>query len=161
MIKFNTKKLISFSNVTKQASALKSNNKTIVFTNGCFDILHAGHVHYLAEAKKLGHYLWIGLNSDKSVSSLKGPTRPVNPQLARAFVLAGLAAVDFITIFPESTPIQLIKSIEPNVHVKGGDYKKESLIEYPIIKAYGGTVVIQPFVDGFSTTGLLDKLQSS
>ena len=161
MNNFNSPKLIPFSNATTQASKLKSAHNSIVFTNGCFDILHAGHVHYLEEAKKLGDYLWVGLNSDTSVSSLKGPTRPVNPQQARAFVLAGLAAVDFITIFPESTPIHLIKSIKPNVHVKGGDYKKESLIEYPIIKAYGGTVVIQPFVDGFSTTRLLDKLQSS
>jgi D-glycero-beta-D-manno-heptose 1-phosphate adenylyltransferase len=132
--------------------------KKIVFTNGCFDILHKGHVAYLAEAKALGDVLVLGLNSDSSTKKLKGEGRPVNDEEARAFVLAGLAAVDAVIVFEEETPFELIKFIQPDFLVKGGDYKPEQIAGHDIVTANGGKVVIIPFVDGFSTTGTIKKM---
>ena len=153
--------LISPDHSLDHANSIRNNNKSIVFTNGCFDILHAGHVYYLAAAKEHGDYLWIGLNSDSSVSALKGSNRPIHNQEARAFVLSQLDCVDYITIFNEETPISLLTQIKPNIHIKGGDYIKENLPEYPIIQEYGGEVIIKSFLPGYSTTDILAKLQSS
>lgn len=137
----------------------KELGKKIVFTNGCFDILHAGHIQYLTQAKSHGDILVIGLNSDASVAKLKGSDRPVNNQNARANVLAALAVVDYVIIFDEDTPIRLIQKIKPAIHIKGGDYKAEDLPEFPIIKQYGGEVIIKPFLTGFSTTSIINKVK--
>lgn len=137
---------------------LKNQGKKVVFTNGCFDILHAGHVQYLAQAKACGDYLILGLNSDTSVQKLKGPTRPLNSQEERAIVLSGLSAVDAIVIFDDPTPIPLLEVIKPNIHVKGGDYQAENLPEYALINDFGGKVKIIPFRQGCSTTGLINKI---
>ncbi len=137
-----------------------SEGKKIVFTNGVFDILHAGHVRYLSAAKALGDALVIGLNSDASVKLLgKGPDRPINPQLDRAEVLLALKSVDAVVIFDEQTPERLIAEMKPNVHVKGGDYTVETLPEAKIILAYGGEVVIMPTLEGRSSTRIIDAIR--
>lgn len=131
----------------------------LVFTNGVFDILHAGHVQYLAEAKELGDLLIVGVNSDDSVRRLqKGPGRPVNPAEDRVAVLEALRAVDGAVLFDEDTPEALIAKLRPEVHVKGGDYRAEDLPETGLVHSYGGTVRIIPFLEGRSTTGILRRL---
>ncbi|CAN5671322.1 D-glycero-beta-D-manno-heptose 1-phosphate adenylyltransferase [soil metagenome] len=134
-------------------------NDTIVFTNGCFDILHRGHVAYLHAARALGDILVVGLNTDSSVRRLKGPTRPVVPQDDRAFVMAGLACVDAVTLFDEDTPAELIEGLLPDVLVKGGDYAPANVVGRDIVEAVGGRVVIIPFVAGQSTTGILNNIR--
>ncbi len=131
----------------------------IVFTNGCFDILHRGHVEYLFAARALGDRLVVGVNSDPSVRRLKGPKRPVNPEEDRALVLAGLAAVDAVTLFGEDTPLDLIAALLPDVLVKGGDYRFEEIVGAPEVAAAGGEVVIAPLVPGRSTTSILHRMQ--
>ncbi|WP_177160347.1 D-glycero-beta-D-manno-heptose 1-phosphate adenylyltransferase [uncultured Fusobacterium sp.] len=138
---------------------LKSQNKKVVFTNGCFDILHVGHLRYLNEAKKQGDVLIIGVNSDASVKRLKGESRPINNQFDRAEMLSGLKAVDYTVIFEEDTPEELIATLKPSIHVKGGDYKKEDLPETKIVESYGGEVRILSFVEGKSTTNIVKKIQ--
>ena len=138
---------------------LKSQNKKVVFTNGCFDILHVGHLRYLNEAKKQGDVLIIGVNSDASVKRLKGETRPINNQFDRAEMLSGLKAVDYTVIFEEDTPEELIATLKPSIHVKGGDYQKEDLPETKIVESYGGEVRILSFVEGKSTTNIVKKIQ--
>ena len=134
-------------------------NKTVVFTNGCFDLLHVGHVTYLKDAKKLGDILVVGLNSDESVKRLKGESRPINSQMDRALLLSALNSVDVIVIFDEDTPEKLIGEIKPDIHVKGGDYKEEDLPEAKIVKGYGGKVKIIPFLDDYSTSNIIDKIK--
>ena len=137
----------------------KTNNQKIVFTNGCFDILHRGHVEYLAKAKDLGAKLIIGLNTDDSVKRLgKSPDRPINNEETRAVVLAALECVDAIVLFNEDTPLQLIKFILPNVLVKGSDYKVETIVGYKEVTENGGEVKTIDFVEGFSTTSILKKM---
>lgn len=133
--------------------------RRIVFTNGCFDILHRGHVEYLAEARALGDLLVVGLNTDDSVRRLKGEGRPVNPLEDRAVVLAALAAVDYVVPFAEDTPAALVEAITPQVLVKGGDYRPEEVVGGDWVRAHGGQVVIAKQVDGRSTTGLLGRLK--
>lgn len=135
------------------------NDKKIVFTNGCFDILHIGHVRYLQEAAKLGEILVIGLNSDASVKRLKGNNRPVNEESERAELLAALEFVDYIVIFEEDTPLELIKKIQPDVLVKGGDYSNEYVVGTDEVKARNGKLVLIPFVEGKSTTGIIEKIK--
>ena len=130
----------------------------IVFTNGCFDILHAGHVSYLNRAHALGDVLIIGVNSDASVSRLKGPSRPINPLLDRIQVLAALSCVDCLIAFEEDTPINLIRLICPDVYVKGGDYTKERLPEASIVEELGGMVQILPFLEDRSTTSMITRI---
>ena len=134
-------------------------NKSVVFTNGCFDILHAGHVRYLTEAKKLGDILVVGLNSDESVRKLKGAGRPVNPEEDRAEVLAGLRAVDHVVVFAEDTAEEMVRQLQPDVYVKGGDYSLERLPESAIVASYGGRTVLVPMVEGRSTSNVIRKLQ--
>ncbi len=135
--------------------------RRLVFTNGVFDILHAGHVQYLAEARKLGDMLIVGLNSDASVRRLgKGEDRPVNPLDDRATVLEALRAVDAVIAFDEDTPVELIRVLKPDVHVKGGDYSVKNLPETSVVQAYGGEVVILPLLQGRSTTGILGRLNA-
>ena len=133
--------------------------RPLVFTNGCFDLLHPGHISYLMRARELGNFLWIGLNTDESVRKLKGLKRPVNSELTRSILLASLFFVDAVTIFDEDTPIHLLEEIHPDIHIKGGDYNKEDLPEYNTVIEYGGRVEILPFIEGESTTGLIKKIK--
>ena len=137
------------------------NNNRVIFTNGCFDILHLGHIDYLIKARKLGDVLIIGLNTDNSVKKLKGEKRPVNNQNARALLLASLEFVDFVILFDEETPMNLIKMITPDVLVKGGDYTIESVVGADFVLNYGGTVEIIPFLEGYSTTNIINNLQNN
>jgi len=134
------------------------NGHVVVFTNGVFDILHAGHVDYLEKARALGDYLVVALNTDSSVSRLKGPTRPVNALADRIKVIAALRCVDCVVSFSEDTPELIISQIKPDIHVKGGDYTIESLPESKIIHGYGGKVVILPLLEGRSSTKIIEKL---
>ena len=136
-------------------------DKTIVFTNGCFDLPHVGHVVYLNQARALGDLLVLGLNADGSVRNLKGEGRPVNAELDRALVLAALECIDFVVIFPEDTPIETLRIIQPDIHTKGGDYKVDDLPEKETVLAGGGRIEILPFQTGYSTTGILDKAKDS
>jgi rfaE bifunctional protein nucleotidyltransferase chain/domain len=131
----------------------------IVFTNGCFDILHEGHLRYLSDARSLGDYLILGLNSDTSVSRLKGPRRPVNGQQSRALLLAGLMPVDGVVIFDEDTPLRLIERIRPDVLVKGGDWPVDQIVGAEVVLSYGGSVQSLPFHQGFSTTSVVERIQ--
>ena len=138
-----------------------NHGKKIVFTNGCFDILHRGHVTYLNEAKKLGDLLIVGMNSDASVKKLnKGVDRPINNELDRKFVLENLSSVDFVEIFTEETPLELIKIIKPQVLVKGGDWTIDKIVGAKEVIALGGEVISLGFVDGYSTTATIKKIQS-
>lgn len=141
-------------------NALKLHQQKIVFTNGCFDVLHFGHVHYLLQAKELGDILVIGLNSDDSVRRLKGPTRPINGEKERAFVLAALACVDYVVLFGEDTPKELIETVRPDVLVKGGDYDIAAIVGADFVQRNGGTVTTIPFVEGFSSTRIIGQLNS-
>jgi rfaE bifunctional protein nucleotidyltransferase chain/domain len=132
--------------------------KKIVFTNGCFDILHKGHVEYLSKARDLGDILIIGLNTDASVSRLKGSGRPVQDQSSRALVLASLRFVEAVVFFEEDTPYNLIDLVKPDVLVKGGDYSEENIVGADVVKANGGEVVVIPLVVGYSTSGIIQKL---
>ena len=138
---------------------LKSQNKKVVFTNGCFDILHVGHLRYLNEAKKQGDILIVGVNSDSSVRQLKGEGRPINNEIDRAEMLSGLKAVDFTVIFEELTPIETLEKLKPSIHVKGGDYDKNKLPETATVEKNGGEVRILSFVEGKSTTNIVKKIQ--
>jgi rfaE bifunctional protein nucleotidyltransferase chain/domain len=129
----------------------------LVFTNGCFDVLHLGHLQYLAAAADLGTKLIIGLNSDHSVTRLKGTGRPINNERARSLVLAGFSFVDAVVIFGEDTPYNLITQVQPDVLVKGGDYEPEEIVGYDVVTKKGGTVETITFVDGFSSTAIIKK----
>ncbi len=133
--------------------------RKIVFTNGCFDLLHAGHIDYLIKASELGDVLVVGLNSDASVGGLKGGNRPVNGQDARAHVLAALGMVDAVILFDDETPRMLIESVQPDVLVKGADYKPEEIAGYDIVKARGGEVVTVDLLPGFSTSAIIERIQ--
>lgn len=133
----------------------------VVFTNGCFDVLHAGHVQYLQEARAQGDLLVIGLNSDSSVRALKGKTRPVQPLAARSLVLSSLQAVDFVTVFDEATPMHLIQAIRPDVLVKGSDYSKDEVVGAQFVEAYGGRVHLATLHHGYSTTNLIDRMRAA
>lgn len=137
---------------------LKEQGKKVVFTNGCFDILHVGHLRYMEEAKRQGDILIVGVNSDSSVRRLKGETRPINSEMDRAEMLSGLKAVDFTIIFQEDTPMELIDELKPSIHVKGGDYKKEDLPETVIVEKNGGEVRILSFTQGKSTTNIINRI---
>lgn len=134
--------------------------KRFVFTNGCFDVIHPGHVALLTEARKLGMYLMVGLNSDRSVRGLKGEGRPVQEEHARAIVMASLKPVDGVVLFDEETPLALIRELVPDVLVKGGDYTKEQVVGREIVEGAGGEVVIIPLVPGHSSSALAEKLRS-
>ena len=137
---------------------LKANGKRIIFTNGCFDLLHIGHVRYLEEAKSLGDILAVGVNSDASVRGLKGPNRPILPEEERAEILSGLGCVDYVTIFDEPTPFNLISLLLPHVLVKGGDWTKEETVGWETVERTGGEVVILSFVEGASTSHLIETI---
>lgn len=153
-------KVTNLSELIEIVSKLKEQKKTIVTTNGCFDILHAGHVRYLKAAKELGDVLILCLNSDSSVKRLKGESRPLNTEDDRAEVVAGLESVDYVIIFSEDTPCELLAQIKPDIHVKGGDYDEDTLPEAVVIKANGGVMRFIPLVEGRSTTNIINKISA-
>ena len=154
-------RILSRQAIEKRANIWRMFNQKIVFTNGCFDILHQGHVDYLSKAKDLGHKLIVGLNTDASVKRLqKSPERPINSEHSRAFILAALVLVDAVVLFDEDTPYDLIKAIQPDVLVKGADYKAEDIVGYDIVKAHGGEVATIELTEGFSTTELINRIKS-
>ena len=150
--------LIPNERIAEFAAALREGGARVVFTNGCFDILHAGHVRYLAAARSLGDVLILGLNSDASVRRLKGETRPVNSEADRAEVVGALKSVDYVVIFGEDTAEELIAKVQPAVYAKGGDYTLETLPEARIVERYGGEVAFIPLVEGKSTTGMIARM---
>ena len=152
-------KIKTLPTLKKTLNRLKAKKKTVVFTNGCFDILHVGHIEYLSKARSLGDILIIGLNSDKSVRKLKGKERPVVSQENRARVLSALSVVDFVVIFNDLTPIDLIKTIKPDVLVKGGDWKIKDIVGADFVKSRGGKVKSLRYIKGFSTKNLIKKIQ--
>lgn len=155
------RKIYTLPDLLKDVKEWRINNKTISFTNGCFDILHEGHIASLSQAASEGDYLIVGLNSNASVKRLKGPTRPVNNEHSRALLLASLLIVDAVVIFEEDTPLELVKAILPDVMVKGGDYTVDQIEGAKEVIANGGRVVINPIVEGFSTTSIIEQLKRS
>jgi D-beta-D-heptose 7-phosphate kinase/D-beta-D-heptose 1-phosphate adenosyltransferase len=143
-----------------QVAAWRTKGKKVAFTNGCFDILHEGHIASLSAAAKEADYLIVGLNSDASVKQLKGDTRPINNAQSRAIILKNLAVVDAVVIFNEQTPLELIKAIAPDVLLKGGDYTTDQIVGAKEVMAAGGRVVINPIVAGFSTTGTIEQIKA-
>ncbi len=139
--------------------ACKTIGKTVAFTNGCFDILHPGHLFSLAQTAKEADYLLVGLNSDASVRKLKGPERPINHTESRASILANLVLVDVVVVFEEDTPLELIQTLLPDVLVKGGDYTIDTIVGANEVIANGGKVIINPIVEGFSTTNIIEKIK--
>jgi rfaE bifunctional protein nucleotidyltransferase chain/domain len=137
----------------------KDFNDTVVFTNGCFDILHRGHIDYLSKAAEQGDRFVIGVNTDRSVSTLKGPKRPIIDEDSRALKLASLAFVDAVILFDEETPLELITELKPNVLIKGGDYTEETVVGADFVKSNGGKVMLIPFLEGYSTSSIIEKIK--
>jgi rfaE bifunctional protein nucleotidyltransferase chain/domain len=154
-------KIIKRETLKKKVQALKRAGKSIVFTNGCFDFLHVGHVRYLKAAKAQGDVLVVGLNSDDSVRQIKGARRPVVPEDERAEILASLACVDFVTLFDEPDPAMLIRFLMPDVLVKGADWAMDAIVGRDIVEAAGGRVVRIPLTEGVSTSGMIEKILAS
>jgi D-glycero-beta-D-manno-heptose 1-phosphate adenylyltransferase len=142
----------------EQVAAWQVEGLRVVFTNGCFDLLHFGHIHYLNAARQLGDKLVVGLNSGASVSRLKGPSRPVNDDQTRLHVMAALEMVDLVVVFEEDTPLQLISALLPDLLVKGGDYQPEHIVGADLVTARGGQVLVLPFQDGYSSTKLIERM---
>jgi len=155
------KKIFTLPRLLLQVASWRATGKTISFSNRCFDILHEGHIFSLSQAAKEADYLVVGLNSDDSTKRLKGPGRPINQEQSRALLLANLAIVDAVVIFGEDTPRELIAALLPDVLVKGGDYTIEQIAGSREVLANGGRVVINPIVEGFSTTGIIRQIKSS
>ena len=153
-------KILTLPDLEKKIAQWRVLSKTIVFTNGCFDILHAGHIASLTEAAQHGDYLIVALNADASIKGLKGPNRPINDENARALLLASLVRVDAVVLFYEPTPLELILAIKPDVLVKGCDYKVEDIAGAKEVISWGGKVIINPIVEGFSTTSIINKIQN-
>jgi D-glycero-beta-D-manno-heptose 1-phosphate adenylyltransferase len=151
-------KIIPFARLDQLVSYWHFQNNIIVFTNGCFDILHRGHIEYLAKAASHGEILIVGLNSDSSIKRIKGPSRPIQDEQTRALVMASLHFVNMVILFDEDTPYNLIEKVQPDILVKGADYKLEEIVGYDIVKAKGGEVITIDLVEGYSTTGLLKKI---
>jgi D-beta-D-heptose 7-phosphate kinase/D-beta-D-heptose 1-phosphate adenosyltransferase len=154
-------KIVTLPRLGQDLERRRKNGQKVVFTNGCFDVLHAGHVQYLQAARAQGDTLVVGVNSDSSVRHLKGPDRPLNPLEARVQVLAALQAVDYVTVFDQATPIELIKALRPDVLVKGADYRKDEVVGAELVESYGGRVYLAQLREGYSTTGLLEKLRAA
>ena len=153
-------RIVTLPEAQKTIEQWRITGKTVTFTNGVFDILHPGHIFSLSQAAAEGDYLIVGLNSDASTKRLKGDSRPVNDEQSRALVLAALLMVDLVVIFEEDTPLNLITTLRPDVIVKGGDYTLEQIVGSKEVMEYGGRVVINPIVEGFSTTGIIGKMKA-
>ena len=151
-------KIYSREKLKEELNRLRKEGKKIIFTNGCFDILHVGHIRYLKEAKKIGDILIVAINSDSSVRATKGEKRPLIPEDERAEVVASLKSVDYVTIFHESTPLELIEYLQPHIIVKGGDWVEEEVVGRESVKKGGGKVVIVPEIRGASTTNIIEKI---
>ena len=154
-------KVVDKSSLIKERERLRNEGKVLVFTNGCFDLLHPGHVRYLAASRALGDALVVAINSDRSVRALKGEGRPILNETERAEVMAALEAVDYVIVFDEETPRELIADLLPDVLVKGGDYQPDQVVGADFIRAHGGRVEIIALVDGFSTSGLVQKIKNA
>ncbi|MCX6234845.1 MAG: D-glycero-beta-D-manno-heptose 1-phosphate adenylyltransferase [Bacteroidetes bacterium] len=152
-------KILGAQALERQLAIWRFKSKRIVFTNGCFDIIHLGHIDYLSKAADLGEVLIVGLNSDASVRRIKGPNRPLNDQIGRATVLASLYFVDAVVLFDEDTPYQLIQTVQPDILVKGGDYRLTDIVGYDVVKAKGGEVFLIDFLHGYSSSSLLEKIK--
>jgi D-glycero-beta-D-manno-heptose 1-phosphate adenylyltransferase len=152
-------KILHFDEVMERVAELKRHGKTVVFTNGCFDLLHPGHTRYLAEARALGDALVVAVNSDRSVRTLKGPGRPVVPEAERSEVLAALRSVDYVTVFDELTPRSVIAQMLPQVLVKGADWGPDAIVGREEVEAAGGRVVSIPVVDGYSTSAIIERIK--
>lgn len=157
----NQNKILSPDQLILKNAYWRFKNFRIVFTNGCFDILHLGHIDYLSKARSTGDILVVGLNTDDSVKRLKGNSRPINDEHARARILASLNFVDAVVLFDEETPYELIKRLQPDILVKGSDYKPEDIVGYDILIAKGGEVITIDFLDGYSTSGIVDKIKNT
>ncbi|MDR3038097.1 MAG: D-glycero-beta-D-manno-heptose 1-phosphate adenylyltransferase [Candidatus Adiutrix sp.] len=155
------RKILPWGQAAARRRRLAEDGRKLVFTNGCFDLLHPGHLRYLAEARALGDFLWVGLNSDRSIKALKGPGRPVLAEAVRAEMLAGLAAVDAVTVFDRDTPLELITLLEPEVLVKGGDWPVDRIVGAEAVAGRGGLVKTLTLAEGFSTTSLLELIRQS
>ena len=151
--------LVARKDIAKFCEILRQGGQKVVFTNGCFDILHAGHVTYLEATKAQGNVLVLGLNTDESVRRLKGPERPINSELDRAKVVGALKAVDYVVLFGEQTAEAVIAEVKPDVYVKGGDYTLDTLPEAKIVQSYGGKVAFIDMVEGRSTTNIINKIK--
>jgi rfaE bifunctional protein nucleotidyltransferase chain/domain len=154
----NNRKIKSVEELRLLLALLRAAGKRIVFTNGCFDLIHTGHTRYLARARSLGDVLVVAVNSDASVRGIKGDKRPINPEADRMETLAALESVDFVTVFGEPDPYRVIEALQPDVLVKGGDWPVEKIIGRDIVEARGGAVVNVPFVEGQSTTGIIERI---
>ena len=152
-------KIVDRATAVRRIGEARQEAKQIVFTNGCFDLLHVGHVRYLAAAREAGDLLIVGINDDASVRRLKGPERPLVAEADRAEVVAALAVVDFVTIFGEDTPAEVITALQPDVLVKGADWAPDQVVGREVVEARGGRVLLIPFVEGFSTTALAERLR--
>lgn len=157
-VEFVQRKIYNLPDLLQAITILRLQSKSISFTNGCFDILHKGHIASLSDAAREADFLVVGINSDASTKRLKGEGRPVNNQDARALLLASLAIVDAVILFDTDTPLELINAVKPDVLVKGGDYTIEHIVGAKEVQSWGGRVVINPIVEGYSTTGILDKI---
>ena len=154
----STEKICNRDEICQRTEIWRDGGERIVFTNGCFDLIHPGHLTYLEEARALGDRLVIGLNSDASVQRLKGPDRPVMDEQARARLLAALQFVDAVVMFEEDTPLELIRAVQPDVLVKGGDYRLEDIVGYDVVKGKGGQVLTIPFVEGYSSSAIIERI---
>ncbi len=152
--------ITSLQQAQQQVRQWKNEGKRIVFTNGCFDLLHPGHIDYLNKAAALGDKLIIGLNDDDSIRRLKGTSRPINPLPDRAVMLAALRAVALVVPFSEDTPLKLIIALMPDILVKGGDYQADDIVGAAEVRQHGGEVIVMPFLDGYSSSGLIQRIQS-
>ena len=163
MSQFDTlkNKIFSLENLKIQVEKWKATGEKVVFTNGCFDIIHQGHIEVLARTADLGTKLIVGLNSDSSIQKLKGKNRPIIQQQSRSILLASFSFVDAVVLFSEDTPIDLISTLLPDVLAKGGDYKIETIVGHEIVQKNGGEIILVPFVDGFSSTTIIEKIKKS
>ena len=155
------KKIFSLDELKTQVDSWKKSGEKIVFTNGCFDIVHRGHIEVLARTADFGDKLIIGLNSDNSIKKLKGENRPIVNEKSRALLLASLTFVDVVVLFSEETPINLISTLLPNILAKGGDYDISTIVGNEVVKNNGGEVILVPFVDGFSSTDIIERIKNS
>ena len=159
-LELNKSKIFNPSDINPLLAFWRFKSKKIVFTNGCFDILHRGHIEYLSSAAGFGDVLIIGLNTDRSVKDIKGSERPCQDEYSRALILSSLNFVDAVVMFDEKTPYNLIKLIQPDILVKGSDYKAEDIVGYDIVKARGGEVVTIDYIEGYSSSDIIDRLSS-
>ena len=154
-----TDKIKTVDQIAAIAAEAKKNGRSVVFTNGCFDLLHRGHVHILRQAKAAGDILIVGMNSDRSVKSIKGSARPILPETDRVELIAAMEMVDYVVLFDESDPYQLIAAIKPNVLAKGGDWSADKIVGSDIVERNGGRVAVIPYLKGFSTTEIIERIR--